>query len=138
MIKYDLPQVKRRFLPFGHELVQQGDYHTEAHIDNNDQMLIHPILSQTESPEVFLCFPSSRPKGSVGLPHKGEPILVINKIATAGPCLVFVTPQPILTMLDKVYTFDLAIGFFNMFLHLVDLSENELSLLNHINSHVLR
>ena len=41
-------------------------------------------------------------------------------------------------MLDKVHTFDLAIGFFNMFLHLVDLSENELSLLNHINSHVLR
>ena len=138
MIKYDLPQVKRRFLPFGHELVQQGDYHTEGHIDNNDQILIHPILSQTESPEVFLCFPSSRQKGSVGLSHKGEQILVINKIATAGPCLVFVTPQPILTMLDKVHTFDLAIGFFNMFLHLVDLSENELSLLNHINSHVLR
>ena len=102
------------------------------------KILIHPILSQTESPEVFLCFPSSRQKGSVGLSHKGEPILVINKIATAGPCLVFVTPQPILTMLDKVHTFDLAIGFFNMFLHLVDLSENELSLLNHINSHVLR
>ena len=99
------------------------------------KILIHPILSQTESPEVFLCFPSSRPKGSVGLSHKGEPSLVINKIATA---LFFVTLQPILTMLDKVHTFDLAIGFFNMFLHLVDLSENELSLLNHINSRVLR
>ena len=45
------------------------------------KILIHPILSQTESPEVFLCFPSSRQKGSVGLPHKGEPILVINKKA---------------------------------------------------------